>query len=114
MTTRKNARQKWEREVTAWRSSGLTQAAYCKQRGLHPASMSHWARRLAPESAKLSEPAFVPVVELRQPAPSLHPASGEGVGCPIAVLTCGGAELVIDAAVSPQWLATLLREVGRC
>lgn len=113
MTTRKRTRAKWERHVTAWRLSGQTQAQYCKEHGLHPASLSHWARKLPSQQGDAFEPAFIPV-ELHQLPAAPVAAPAEGVGCPIAVLTCGGAELVIDAAVSPEWLAALMREVGRC
>ena len=41
--------QRWERcrrTVQQWRASGLSQAAFCRHRGIHVATFSWWKRRL--------------------------------------------------------------------
>lgn len=115
MKTSERKRAKWEQEVAAFRASGQTQAAYARRRGLSQGTLSYWVRKIAEEDASEPLPAFVPVEVRPDPAYGWRPSGGsEGVGCPVAVLTCGGAELVIDAAVSPEWVAALMREVGRC
>ena len=37
----------WRERVAAWRASGLTQAAYCREHGLAPAELSWWKHELA-------------------------------------------------------------------
>jgi len=115
MKTSELKRAKWEQEVAAFRASGLTQAAYARRRSLTLSTLNYWLKKLG--AATQAQPApsaiFVPV-EVRQEPTQRRSAGGESVGCPVAVLTYGDAELVIDAAVSPQWVAALLREVGGC
>jgi len=36
----------WQRMVEAWQASGLTQAEFCRRRGLKAANFSWWKRRL--------------------------------------------------------------------
>jgi len=36
----------WERMLTAWESSGLTQAAFCRQRELKAVTFAWWKRQL--------------------------------------------------------------------
>ena len=37
----------WRERVAAWRASGLTQAAFCREHGLAPAELSWWKHELA-------------------------------------------------------------------
>jgi len=38
-------RQFWQQHITAWRHSGLSQSAYCRQEGLCPSSFRYWLRK---------------------------------------------------------------------
>ena len=49
----------WKGHLAAWRSSGLTQVAYCKQHGLSLAGFGYWRRTLG--NAAVSS-ALVPIV----------------------------------------------------
>lgn len=40
-------RVQWQTHVEAWRASGLSQSAYCREHGLSLASFGYWRRRLA-------------------------------------------------------------------
>lgn len=51
----------WKDHFVAWRSSGLTQAAYCRQHGLSIASFGYWRRTLEARSATTSA-AVLPIV----------------------------------------------------
>ena len=63
----------WRERVAAWRASGQTQAAYCREHGLTPAELSWWKHELArrdqalkTESSPTPKPtktrrAFIPV-----------------------------------------------------
>jgi hypothetical protein len=41
---------RWRRHVDAWRASGGTQTAYCKEHGLRSYSLSYWHLRFSGES----------------------------------------------------------------
>jgi hypothetical protein len=41
---------RWRRHVDAWRASGGTQTAYCKEHGLRSHSLSYWHLRFSGES----------------------------------------------------------------
>ena len=49
----------WKGHFVAWRGSGLTQAAYCRQQGLSLASFGYWRRVLDKAASSL---ALVPIV----------------------------------------------------
>ena len=47
MTTPTLPRQQfWSQHIDAWRSSGLSQAAYCREHQLRPNQLTYWKRRL--------------------------------------------------------------------
>jgi hypothetical protein len=92
----------WCRHVEAWRESGLNQADYCRQQGLNPKTFSAWARRALPVDKNTSQDVvFVPVT------PSPPAATAEA--SVIMLRFPHGAQLELSTAVSPQWLAELLR-----
>lgn len=43
--------QLWKQHITAWRSSGLSGMAYCKQRSLTYSRFVYWRRKLADPEA---------------------------------------------------------------
>ena len=59
----------WRRIVEAQRSSGLSVAAYCRQRGVRPCSFYYWRRRwqVAVHGQAAPRAAFI---ELKNPIPS--------------------------------------------
>jgi hypothetical protein len=92
----------WCRHVEAWRESGLNQADYCRQQGLNPKTFSAWARRALPVDKNTSQDVvFVPVT------PSPPAATAEA--SVIMLRFPHGAQLELSTAVSPRWLAELLR-----
>jgi hypothetical protein len=92
----------WCRHVEAWRESGLNQADYCRQQGLNPKTFSAWARRALPVDKNTSQDVvFVPVT------PSPPAATAET--SVIMLRFPHGAQLELSTAVSPRWLAELLR-----
>ena len=93
----------WCRHVEAWRESGLNQADYCRQQGLNPKTFSAWARRALPMD-KITPLDVVSV----QVAPS-PPAAAVELGAIIMLRFPHGAQLELSTAVSPHWLAELLR-----
>jgi len=52
----------WQPHVTAWRASGLSQKAYCRQEALRSSTFGYWVRKLCPDRAqRASTSRFVPV-----------------------------------------------------
>ena len=52
----------WQRLIAEQADSELTQSAFCRARGISPASLKYWKRRLAAPSARIvdvSGPGFV-------------------------------------------------------
>ena len=55
-------RRQWARRIEEWKSSELTQRAYCKRQAISYETFKGWRRRLRRESNKPVEPVrFVPV-----------------------------------------------------
>ncbi|MCK9638242.1 MAG: IS66 family insertion sequence element accessory protein TnpB [Methylobacter tundripaludum] len=92
----------WQRHVKAWRESGLSQADYCRQQGINPKTFSAWARRALP----IDKNTPLDVVSV-QVAPSPPTAAAEAGA--IFLRLAHGVQLELSTAVSPRWLAELLR-----
>ena len=79
-------REHWIGQVEAWRSSGLSQAEYCKRHQVVYNTMNGWARRLAAER----EDADRPLVELKasptndRQRPGASPGDRAGGGGPVS------------------------------
>ena len=87
--------------VEAWRKSGLSRLVYSRQHGLHPTTFSAWVRQALVGSAPM--PSLVPVTVQRE----LERSEAGSV-----LRLVGGARLELPVAVSPAWLAELLRCLG--
>jgi hypothetical protein len=91
----------WLTHINAWQSSGLSQAAYCRQ---HQLTYSTFSARLCEFRAQAkSSPPAQPVL---LPIHVQPPASPE-VG--IVLHHAKGHRLELPASVSAPWLAELLR-----
>ncbi len=47
-------REDWQRQIEAWKSSGLSRKLYCEQSGIKVSTLDHWCQKLSP-SRKDSE-----------------------------------------------------------
>ena len=93
--------RKWRGHLAAWQTSGLSQAAYCRQHGLTQNDFSWWKRELArrDRSARLAAPTFVPVcVTPEQTAP-----------CAFELSLQGGRVLRFDGRVDVTALSRVVR-----
>jgi len=45
----------WKQQLDNWRSSGMSQKAYCDQQALKTSSFSYWIKQLQPEDAPSSK-----------------------------------------------------------
>jgi transposase-like protein len=66
----RRAQEKWSHHITAWEQSGLSMAAYARQHGLSPVTLSSWKRRL--RLAPRPEVAFVEVGMASAARPALE------------------------------------------
>tara|TARA_R110002167_G_scaffold13128_2_gene55385 strand:+ start:4647 stop:4949 length:303 start_codon:yes stop_codon:yes gene_type:complete len=60
----------WQQHVSQWRSSGLTQAQYCKKHELNPQRLSHHKRKLETKGKQPSKTSFIAI-----PVPKALPKS---------------------------------------
>ena len=51
-------RTRWKQHIETWRSSGMTQTAYCRQHELKTYQFTYWKKRFARAEAAIT---FVPV-----------------------------------------------------
>ena len=70
----------WQQHVSQWKSSGLTQAQYCKKHELNPQRLSHHKRKLETKDKQSGKTGFivVPIPQaITKPTPlTLHFSSG--------------------------------------
>ncbi len=55
MGWKRRTRSQWQRLVEDWERSGLTQAAYCRKKGISVASLQRWKRLLAEDDRSTAE-----------------------------------------------------------
>lgn len=94
----------WTTHINAWKSSGLSQAAYCRQ---HQLTYTTFSARLSELRAQVKSSPSAPAVLLPihvQP----HPSPEVG----LVLHHAKGHRLVLPVGVSATWLAELLRCLG--
>ena len=92
----------WQRHVEAWRESGLSQADYCRQQGLNRKTFSLWTRR-DQGNPTIDRGTSLELISVQVSAPV--------ASTPVSVMLrlANGVKLELSTAVSPRWLAELLR-----
>jgi hypothetical protein len=86
-------------QVEAWKTSGLTQIAYCREHGIIFSQFNYWVRKLCPSS----EPArgFVKIKLKTESAPVSN-------GPLMELVLPGGGRLNFYQPVDPEYLKRLL------
>lgn len=110
----RSRRAYWRAQIAAQEASGLTAAAFCRQRGLRKGTLSFWRWKFAQEGRPRSHrPAtFVPVRLRPAPAaPRVPPPAGE-----LEIALAPGRGVRVRGRVEPTWLAQVLAIVAalRC
>jgi hypothetical protein len=96
-----NIHSQWHQHVNAWRESGLSQADYCRQQDLNPKTLSAWTRRALPIDKD---------TPLEMMAVQVTPSESVAIADANLILRFAhDVELELSTAVSPRWLAELLR-----
>jgi hypothetical protein len=65
MAAQNKGRDFWQAHVEAWRESGLTQRAYCREQELPEGHLSHWKHRLE-KARRSTETRLVPIGVMEQ------------------------------------------------
>lgn len=125
LVPRSARRAYWRRHVEAHRRSGLSQAAFCAQRGLRKGTLSFWKWKFAREARQAAgpdatstlpaaaTPRFIPI----HVAASRAPYDGQSTTSDdIEIeLTLGpGHGLRVRGRVEPAWLVQVLRGLEAC
>ncbi len=95
----------WSAQVAAWRSSGLSQRAFCEQRGLSPSTFGKWRRRLVHERSEalvsVKRPEFVAVEVPVQAKPLVR-------------VSLGVVTVDFETLPPPAWVAELAARGVSC
>lgn len=98
-------RAEWLQHVSAWHTSGLTQAAYCREHQLNATTFNGWILRGQAVSPATGPLTTVPVV-IQSSAPVAAPTLP-----PIVLKHSSGWQLAIPADVQITWLSQLLKQL---
>ncbi len=85
--------------IAAWRESGLSQRAYCREHGLNAKTFGNWLRIDRARQISTEVPVLIPV-KLKSAASSEQSLCLRGFGT---------HTLQLPVDVSPQWLGALLK-----
>jgi len=105
----------WRRQVAAFEASGLSAQEFCRQRGIRPAHLSNWRRRLADRDAANAEqqsghPDFAQV-RLDEPSATSEEIR-RGADIAMEVVLGNGIVLRIADQCSMNLLASVISVVG--
>lgn len=90
-----------QKHIAAWHSSGLSQAAYCREHELNAKTFGNWLRIYQLEKKDSQMPAMIPLTINAEPS-SVHSHS-------LYLRSSSGHALELPTDVSPQWLGELLK-----
>ena len=93
---------KWAARVAAWRSSGQTAPAFCKNKEFSPGGLRYWSSRLGRGEA-VSEVRMARVVRA---VPALDPITST------IVVEVGGARVAVQRGFDPEALRAVLAMLG--
>ena len=82
----------------AWQTSGMSQAAYCREHGLNTKTFGNWARKHRAGQV-IRSPALVPVTIKSMPMPANT----------LCLRGQGDHVLELPLTISPHWLRELLK-----
>jgi hypothetical protein len=94
--------QFWEKHIRAWRSSGLSQAEYCRSNGLAKSQFWYWRKRFNRHEAQ--DITFVPVS-----IPTSRPSRRSGA---IRVITPNGYRIELENDFNPDGMRQLIDAIG--
>ena len=103
VTPRPNKKRRfWKAHIERWRTSGLSQVAYCRDNGLAPHQLTYWKKRLVPADTGVS---FVPLkLTGNLPVPAAR--------CPINLFTPNGYRIEVGTGFDPMVLKQLISVVS--
>ena len=106
---RQRNHEKWQSQVAAYRSSGLSRRDYCRQNQISPSTLDYWCRKLKPASPNSNtldhDRRWVPLTIHDESASRNHQAIR---------LHIGRVELAVESGFDSSTLADVIRVVAAC
>jgi hypothetical protein len=107
---RQTRRAQWQTVLEECRRSGLSQAEFCRRRGIPPGTLSCWKHKLGGASARGARPAAV-AVPARPGFVPVHLTAAWGGELEIAL--ADGRQVRARGRVDPEWLGQVVRTLER-
>ena len=117
MAAQSGRREFWQAHVEAWRESGLTQRAYCREHELSEMQLSHWKHRLQKTRRRAgSTSRLVPVRVLGESTPRSTEVDGHNArvghrGGDLTLVFSNGWRLEIGEGFNLDTLSRVLEAV---
>jgi hypothetical protein len=109
-------RAHWQALLQACRRSGLSQAEFCRRRGIPPGTLAFWKHTLtrparASQPARPAAPRFVPVRVVAPPRPVDHSGAGAATtgNGEIEIIVEGGRRVRVRGQVEVAWLRQVVQ-----
>ncbi len=122
---RPSRRAHWQGLLEACRRSGLSQAEFCRRRGIPPGTLASWKHTLAREASVPTSPArrdrpatpptFLPVRVITRPQPTdgVRAESAPAPSETIDILLRGDRQVRVRGRVDLHWLGQVVRTLER-
>lgn len=108
MGWKRRTRSQWQRLVEGWERSELTQAAYCRGKGISVGSLQRWKRLLAEDDRSAPES-----ISGRHPSPTFLPVQlveriDHTAGADLTVVLPDGVRIEVGSQCSGERLRVVL------
>jgi hypothetical protein len=102
----------WSAQIGAWERSGLTQADFCRARGLSISSFSNWRSKLLKEE-RHENPTEAALVRKHPTAAKFITVDIPVTPAPLVRVSVGSVTVDFDTLPPPAWVAELASFGGR-
>jgi len=99
--------QQWCKHISGWKSSGLTQRAYCEREGLSLTSLAYWSPRVR-KSARGYAGAVESGVGVHLVPVRIQGPRQDGQ---LLLRSPGGWSVALPASAGAEWLGSVLKQL---
>jgi hypothetical protein len=103
----------WNKQVAAWRASGLSCGAFCEREALKLTTFDYWRTQLAAAGQGEAKPVKAPAQARAITLVAAKPIQARPMPTPMPIqLKSERWELSLPASIEAQWLSALLRALS--
>ena len=94
----------WPKQIEDWKNSGLSQAKFCRERGLKEGGLSYWKRKFDPGYKAKKSKKIKNFIDLSAAGGAPRPG--------VFKMAINGTVVEFGSLPDPAWIADLIKNLG--